>query len=371
MCVMDDTKIQEQRQKIKRYQEAYYNLCPLVSDAEYDAELEVLKRDCPDAPEIKKVGAPPPTHSIWEKVKHQIPMGSLSKANSEQEFLEWVQKTSTTNFFITHKIDGSSMELIYKAGKLARCVTRGDGVIGEDVTENVRQVPNIPEYLGKNVDATVRGEIIMTKKVFEEIYSEEYANPRNTAAAKVREKKKSGIDCQNLVFLAYWLSEGKSSGTMLDMFSNLNKSGFQTPEHLASFNIEDMKAEFASVKLKRPDIPYEIDGVVVSSNNLEHFEELGDLNMRPRGQIAWKFDALVGITTMVDVKWQVGPSGRVTPVAVVAPVGIGGVTITNISLHNLSIFRDLKLWKGCRVLISRRNDVIPYVEKNLDLPETA
>jgi DNA ligase (NAD+) len=357
------------RAKLRRYQESYYNLEPEVSDAEYDALASLVKSMSPDAPELVAVGAPVPTHSVWEKVAHKIPMGSLGKVNSDSEFDEWVSKTGAKEFFITHKIDGSSMELVYENGNLVQCVTRGDGVIGEDVTVNVKRIPNIPHKLTKPESITVRGEVVMYKEVFEKLYAEEYANPRNTAAGKVREKKKNGEDCANLTFLAYGLLDPDPPRTMFSLFCMLEMLGFQIPEYMSA-NVEGVKNFFTVLCNKgRESLPYQIDGAVVSVNDLQLMEELGDINMRPRGQTAWKFESASGITPVVNVRWQVGPTGRVTPVADVEPIEIGGVTITSISLHNLSIFRDLKLWKGCRVLVSRRNDVIPYIEKNLDLPE--
>ena len=364
--------VEEIRARVQYYQEKYYNLEPVVSDEEYDAIIDLLKKMDPNAPELKQVGAPVPTHSVWEKVPHKIPMGSLEKVNTEKEFEEWVAKTEAKEFFVTHKIDGSSMELVYQDGKLVQCVTRGDGTIGEDVTSNVMKVSNVPLEIPEKIDIVVRGEVVMLKSIFKNLYAEEYANPRNTAAGKVREKKNNGADCMNLVFIAYRLHQSDESEpirSMFSMFVMLEQMGFQIPEFLVG-EIDAMKMRFSTTEKGREEIPYEIDGLVVSINDMQLLEELGDLNMRPRGQIAWKFEAAVGITTVLGVRWQVGPSGRVTPVADIEPVSIGGVTITSVNLHNLSIFGDLKLSKGCRVLVSRRNDVIPYIEKNLDLPET-
>jgi len=361
--------LEELRSKLRQYQDAYYNLDPIVSDSEYDTLLAIIKGMDPNAPELTTVGAPIPSHSVWDKVSHIIPMGSLEKVNTNIEFNEWASKIGTKEFFITHKIDGSSMELVYENGILVRCISRGDGIIGEDVTVNINRVPGIPHKLPKPVSVIIRGEIVMFKEVFERLYSSEYANPRNTAAGKVREKKNNGDDCENLSFLAYGLLDPDPPHTMFSLFCMLEMMGFKVPEHMSG-SIESISNFFLALSNKgREALPYEIDGVVVSVNDLRLMEELGDLNMRPRGQIAWKFDSAKGITPVVEVRWQVGPSGRVTPVADVEPVEIGGVTITSISLHNLSIFRDLKLWKGCRVLVSRRGDVIPYIEKNMDLPE--
>lgn len=350
---------------LREAQEAYYNLQPKISDQEYDALADELKRLRPEDPAIKNVGAPTTQLSVWEKVPHEIPMGSLDKVNSEKEFLEWANKTQAELYFITHKIDGSSMELVYKAGDLVKCVTRGDGLIGEDVTVNVSQVLSIPKKLSIPIDAVIRGEIVMFKDVFQEKYAEEYANPRNTAAGKVRDKKGGGKDCKNLEFLAYWAKIPDQPKTLFYMKMWLEQHGFQTPKSSAG-RLDLMVNEFNHAVKIRNDIPYEIDGMVISINNIEELEELGDLNMRPKGQIAWKFDAAMGITRVNDIKWQNGSSGRITCVASVDPVNIGGVTITSVSLHNLKIFKDLRLFPKCRVLVSRRNDVIPYVEKNLD-----
>ena len=363
------SRIKELQEKLKIWREAYYNLDPIVPDDVYDAAKDELASLDPKNTEVTAVGASAPNGSIWEKVRHEIPMGSLAKVNSWEEFVEWTKPVESQEFFFTHKLDGSSMELVYVNGELKRCVTRGDGIIGEDVTANVSKVPNIPKTL-QGFSATIRGEIIMEKAVFKEKYSEEYANPRNTAAAKVREKKNSGADCENLKFYAYWMDSNDKPTTYRNMMHSLRRLGFNVPEFEVG-DVQAMRAEFEKTKENRLSIPYEIDGVVVSVNDLVKLDEMGSQNMRPLGQIAWKFDAAKRETRIRSVKWQVGPSGRITPVAVVDPVNIGGVVITNISLHNMWLFRDLNLHEGDRVLVSRRNDVIPYIERNLEMEEAA
>lgn len=363
----DVENLKKKRQKAR---DAYYNLEPMMSDPEYDALSDLIKRLDPDSPELQTIGAPSPAISPWEKVQHEILMGSLDKVNSTEEFLKWVEGVKATNWFITHKIDGSSMELVYRKGKLIRCVTRGDGIIGEDVTTNVSQIPSVPKVLPVPTDVTVRGEVVMFKEIFNKKYSSEYANPRNTAAGKVREKKGGGKGCLDLEFLAFWSHFEEPLDQAFTMFFSvmwLENHGFKVPSYQASNELGSLKQIYEETVKNREQIPYEIDGLVVSVNDLKKLGELGSPNGRPRGQIAWKFEAAVGITKAVEVKWQVGPSGRVTPVLVVEPVEIGGVTITNISLHNISLFQELKLWEGCQVLVSRRNDVIPYVERNLEL----
>lgn len=364
---MDESRAEELRRRVKEAREAYFNLDPIMSDQEYDSLVGELKVLNPDDAEVTAIGAPAPALSVWEKVRHEIPMGSLGKVNSHDEFQDWVRGTGTGEFFITHKIDGSSMEIVYENGLLTRCVTRGDGVVGEDVTVNVSQVPTVPKRVPVKGKLTVRGEVVMFRSVFQEKYASEYANPRNTAAAKVREKKHGGVHCKDLVFLAYWASDHpEKPRTFYDMIGWLRRSGFSVPAHYEPGDVEKMREVFGLESLGRGSLPYEIDGMVVSVNDLKKLADMGDHNMRPRGQIAWKFDAEMRETRVRDVVWQVGPTGRICPVAKVDPVNIGGVSITSVSLHNLSMFRELGLWHGCRVLVSRRNDVIPYIEQNLD-----
>ena len=367
---MSEERIEALRAELKAAKEAYYNLSPVMSDQEFDAKKDELARLSPEDEEVVTVGAAPPKYSVWEKVAHEIPMGSLSKVNETEEFAEWAGKTGLEDadpcFLITYKIDGSSLEAVYENGKLIRCVTRGDGKVGEDITHNASQIPDLPKEIPVHWErVVVRGEVVMPKSVFEAKYAEEYANPRNTAAGKVRDKKGGGRECQDLSFLAFTLMSDSAPATEDLRFRALRKMGFQAPDWWTGDSEAVAKRHRKIEEELRASLDYEIDGTVVRVNDVGVQEAMGALNMRPRGQVAWKFDPAMGVTKVMDVKWQVGNSGRVTPVAVLEPVSVGGVTITNVSLHNLSLFKDLGLWAGCDVLVSRRNDVIPYIEKNL------
>lgn len=387
----------------KQAQERYYNLDPIMPDAEYDLLIQGIRQEDPEAEEVKAVGAPPPRMSVWEKAEHEMPMGSLSKVNTSEEFDEWVASCGVTRtrpvtddsmdapdgarvgcwvrvgdawepknpFLFTLKVDGSSMELVYKAGKLVRCVTRGDGRVGEDVTANISRVPTVPASVGGGIDITVRGEIVMFKEVFESRYAAEYANPRNTGTGKVRDTKATDQDCESLTFLAYSMSMEKAPETEFERFKLLEELGFRTPEYGQGSSGDAARFHQGLAEGRRAQVPYEIDGTVIRVNEIREQEDLGDRDMRPRGQTAYKFEAARGISRVIDIKWQVGPTGRITPVASIEPVEVGGVTITSISLHNLAMFRELKLSRNCRVLVSRRNDVIPYIEENLDLGKAA
>jgi len=370
---MDDTRIKELSEEIKAARLAYYNLNPILTDQAYDALIDELKKLDPNHPEILAIGAPITQHTIWEKVKHIIPMGSLDKVKTSDEFRKWAEDAKVKNFLITHKIDGSSLEVVYRDGKLAMAVSRGDGTIGENITANAIQIPNLPKTIDIRIAGTdakeviIRGEVVMLKEVFQRLYASEYANPRNTAAGKIRDKKNKGSDCANLTFIAYTIMCDGIPKTEFYRFILLKNLGFEVPVCQAG-DIDSIIQYHESVKANRDAVPYEIDGTVIRINDVETQEALGDLNMRPRGQIAWKFDPYMGVSKIVNIKWQVGASnsGRITPVAVIEPINVGGVTITNISLHNLGVFNELKLKKGDKVLISRRSDVIPYIEENLD-----
>lgn len=366
----NEVNIDELRKELKEARESYYNLTPTMSDIEYDTKKELLESISPEDKEVTIVGAEPPKYSVWEKVKHEITMGSLNKVNEISEFDEWsdkiTEKTGETEFIITYKLDGSSLEIVYDKGKLVRCVTRGDGITGEDITENAVKIPNIPKEIAIEEKVVVRGEVMMTKSVFNEIYSNKYANPRNTAAGKIRDKKGGGEDCQNLTFIAFTLIANNAPENENTRFKILKKLGFTTPYYFLG-DKENIKDTHNHIIEQRDNIEYEIDGTVVRVNSVKAQEELGELNMRPRGQIAWKFAPQTGITKVQNIKWQVGPTGRITPVASVDPVSIGGVTITSITLHNIAMFKSLKLFKGCEVLVCRRNDVIPYIQENLNL----
>lgn len=365
---MSQDEISRIQAKLAEAREGYYNLSPIMSDAEYDTLKSKLEELDPQNPEIVAIGATVPKVSVWEKVRHEIPMGSLNKVTSVDEFLEWTKDhDADTEYFMCHKLDGSSLELIYENGVLVRGVTRGDGIVGEDITTNIIQIPSIPKKLLKDVPGRVfvRGEVIMHIDVFNKLYASEYANPRNTAAGKVRDKKGGGKDCKNLHFYAFELVLGTARPkTEENQFLALRAIGFTIPPCWRGTK-ETMVQDFKNEVECRDKCPYEIDGEVVSVNDIKHQDLLGSHNMRPKGKIAWKFESKTGVTKMVDVKWQVGPTGRITPVAVVEPVNIGGVTIENISLHNIKMFRELNLAKGDEVLVSRKNDVIPYIESNL------
>jgi DNA ligase (NAD+) len=354
-------------EKIKSAREAYYNLEPTMSDQEYDALLGELKSLEPTHKETTFVGAKVPDNTPWAKASHEIPMGSLNKINSKDEWIGWANKFGSSEYHMSYKLDGSSMELIYENGLLKQCITRGDGSVGEDVTRNISRVINIPKQIDHKGKICIRGEILMPKEIFKIKYSSEYANPRNTSAGIVRDFKAVASDkITDLKFIAYY-GHPTESDTFESMFKELENYGFEIPKLNYVATSKDIINQFDLVNRTRNELEFEIDGCVITLNNIKEFEKHGYVSMRPEASIAWKFDAAMAVSTVRDVRWTVGPTGRITPVAIIEPVNIGGVTITNVSLQNYGIFKELKLSENCRVLVSRRNDVIPYLHSNLDL----
>jgi DNA ligase (NAD+) len=296
-------------------------------------------------------------------------MGSQKKVNEEAEFVKWVKKTGAKTIVCQEKLDGLSVELVYKKGKLVQAITRGDGEEGEDITHNVihmaNTLPRLPKFTG-----SIRSELMIRKSDFKDYisYVGDYVNPRNAAAGISRRKTPDKRRLRYVRHVAF--------DCTADNVKKWNK------EHHKIRFLEDMGVECVFTKVvdiknaikgynlyqkkKRAKLDHEIDGLVFKVNDIAKQEALGEVSGRPRGQIAWKFAAEMRETILNSVSWEVGLTGRITPVAHVKPTIVSGAEIKKISLHNVSYFKSLKLFKGCRVLISRRGDVIPYLEKNLD-----
>lgn len=347
-------KIQHLEQKIKEAASAYYNAQPVISDEEFDALCDQLRALAPGSAVLQQVGAPPV--SPLQKIKHEIPMLSLGKVKTQQEFDGWVSGTGATKFVVEEKLDGISVELVYSNGMLRYALTRGDGETGENISHSVVQMKNVfaelPGFTG-----SLRGEIILRKSLFEENFSE-YANTRNTVSGLAR---KLEID-QRLKFLEivyYDLYAEQGFSTEKKKLQKIESMGCSVVANHVCTDVAGWYEDYADC---RGELDYDIDGLVIKVNDVSLQEELGVVGGRPKGQIAWKFPSLQARTKLRGVQWQVGLTGRITPVAILEPVELGGVTISRTSLHNLHNFRQLKLTGCSEVLLSRRNDVIPYIE---------
>ncbi len=366
----DAARAGELAERLERYRVAYYQGAPLVTDAAYDALEDELRAVAPAHPVLARVGAPAVSKE-WDKARHEIPMGSLNKVTSEAELDEWLarcdellakdgQPSIAGDLFAAEKLDGLSLELIYSGGELVDGLTRGDGEIGERITANVRRMRGVPGRIAERGHMSIRGEIIL-RISDRAAHFPEYSSTRNAAAGTAR--RLDGIGCEHLTVLVYDVADELAVASEVEKLELLRKLGFATPNSYAG-DAEAMRAIYRDyAEGKRAALDYEIDGLVVRANDLRAQAHLGDVNRRPRGAIAFKFASPVKITTVAAITWETGPSGRVTPVAGLLPVELVGAMVRRASLHNLSNVRRLGIAVGDEVLLSRRNDVIPYVEE--------
>ncbi|MCZ2222493.1 MAG: NAD-dependent DNA ligase LigA [Chitinophagales bacterium] len=358
---MSIDKVKELETKIAEAQENYYNKQPMVSDEVYDSWIDELKDLDPENKLLSIVGFEPT--SEWKKAKHKIPMGSLDKVNSKDEFIKWVTEISDKhNLLVTEKLDGISIEVIYEDGKFFQAITRGSGVEGEDITVNVKKMKGIKSKLKEPYSGSLRGEIILKKSDWKNHFPE-YSNPRNAASGIA--KRLDGVGCEHLTVFFYQEVSDNTLQTEEQVFSFLNNVELNVPNYkICSIDevgtIWDEYQEF-----KREQLDYDIDGLVVKFNNIDFQLSLGEKNLRPKGAIAFKFASKMKETLIKDIKWQVGNSGRVTPVAVIEPVIIDA-KIENASIYNIAYINKLGIDIGAKVLVSRRNDVIPRIEQVIE-----
>jgi DNA ligase (NAD+) len=363
-------RIVELAKLLRKYKDAYYNGTPLVSDAAYDALEDELRALDPTHEVIASVGAPATKVTAWEKARHAIPMGSLNKAVSEEEFRQWADRCNelgkkqklesiTGDLFVTEKLDGLSLAVSYDKGKLVDAITRGDGQVGERILANACRMKGVPGKLKGNHSLTVRGEIILKLSDMKKAFPDA-ANPRNQASGT--SKRLDGVGCEHLTVMFYDL-DGIDHDNEEQKFEILQDLGLFVP----SFKACDLDGALAYhkeyAKTKRAKLDYEIDGLVIRANDAHVQQMLGDLNNRPRAAIAFKFASQAKVTTLLDIVWETGSSGRVSPVAVVKPVVLAGATVQRASLHNAAMIAELDIGIGDEVLVSRRNDVIPYIEE--------
>ncbi|MBX3229024.1 MAG: NAD-dependent DNA ligase LigA [Labilithrix sp.] len=358
---------------VKKYKDAYYNGQPLVSDAAYDELEDELRRLAPDSAALKSIGAPAPAGGEWPKARHAIPMGSLNKAVNEAELRQWAERCDklgaeaglapiTTSLLVTEKLDGLSLAVNYVDGRIAEAITRGDGHVGENITPNARRMQGVPSRLPEKLTVSIRGEIILKLSDVKRGFPGYVATPRNKAAGT--SKRFDGEGCQYLTVMFYDLEGGpKEYATEEEKYEALSALGLIVPW----FTVTDLEGALRVhqdyVASKRGALDYEIDGLVVRANDLRSQHLLGELGDRPRAAVAFKFPSLAKNSKVVAITWETGPSGRVTPIAQVEPVDIGGAIVQNVSLHNTSNVERLGVGVGDEVLVSRRNDVIPYLEE--------
>lgn len=360
---------------------------PTITDQEYDDYYNELLSIEEKYPELKREDSP--TNRVggavldkFEKVNHDHPMLSFDDIFNEEEIIlfdERIKKVvSTAHYTLEPKMDGLSGSLIYKNGVLVRGATRGDGVTGEDITTNIKTIKSVPLRLTEDIDIEVRGEIYMSKKSFLEANREkiksgekEFANPRNAAAGSIRQLDSKVAAKRNLDFMAYFIPNPEDYGikTQKESLEFLRKLGFVTNYKLNGYakNIKDIINYIDSLSEKRDNLPFEIDGVVLKVDNLEDEKRLGFTSRVPRWGIAYKFPAKEVLTTLKEIKFTVGRTGKITPNAIFSPVHVSGSLVSKATLHNSDYCIDKDVRVGDTISIRKAGDVIPeVVEVKLD-----
>ena len=360
---------------------------PTISDQEYDdyfLELRKLEEKYPelkrdDSPTIKVGGA---ALDKFEKVRHERPMLSFDDIFNEDEIISFDERIKKVvahpTYTLEPKMDGLSGSLIYEKGILKRAATRGDGVTGEDITLNVKTIRTVPLRLTKEIDIEVRGEIYMSKDSFEKNNKERelnrlplFANPRNAAAGSVRQLDSKIAAKRGLDFLAYFLPNPENYGikTQSESIKFLSDLGFKTNLNINGFatNAKEIWNYIENLRSKRKDLTFPIDGVVLKVDSLKEEEELGTTSRVPRWGIAYKFPAEEVLTTLQDIIFTVGRTGKITPNAILSPVHVDGSLVSRATLHNedYCIAKDLRI--GDIVSLRKAGDVIPeVVEAKID-----
>ncbi len=384
----DYQRLQQLRQELLHHSHRYYVLDdPEIPDSEYDRLMRELQRleerfpewITPDSPSQRVGGAP---LAAFAEVTHLRPMLSLDNALNADEFIAFdkrirdrLRRQEEIEYACEPKYDGIAISLLYRNGVLERAATRGDGSVGEDVTLNVRTIKSVPlRLLGQEYPSLleVRGEIYMTKSGFEdmnrkaqELGSKSFINPRNAAAGSLRQLDPRITAQRPLTLCAYGVGEvdgGELPQHHTAILQQLADWGFAiSPEVSSAKGIEECLAFYQQLQEKRPSLPYDIDGIVYKVNSLELQAALGFVAKAPRWAVAFKFPAQEEMTVLRAVEFQVGRTGTITPVARLEPVFVGGVTVSNATLHNRDEIARLGVKVGDTVIIRRAGDVIPQI----------
>ena len=381
---------------LNRYATEYYTSDnPSVSDSEYDRlyrELVELEAAYPD-----QVLADSPTHRVggkvldgFEKYSHQYPLYSLQDAFSREEleaFDARVRKEVAHPTYICElKIDGLSISLTYEKGILVAGATRGDGSIGENITENLKRVKDIPLNLPEELDITVRGECYMPRASFDQVNQArqengepEFANPRNAAAGTLRQLDTAVVAKRNLATFLYQEASPSTRDSQEKVLKHLEQLGFVVnPKRILANNIDEIWDFIQEVGQERDNLPYDIDGVVIKVNDLASQEELGFTVKAPKWAVAYKFPAEEKEAQLLSVDWTVGRTGVVTPTANLTPVQLAGTTVSRATLHNVDYIAEKDIRKDDTVIVYKAGDIIPAVlrvieskrisEEKLDIP---
>ncbi|MEG0131714.1 MAG: NAD-dependent DNA ligase LigA [Acinetobacter sp.] len=378
-------------QVIAKHNHAYYVMDqPSISDSEYDHlfhQLKALEQQYPELTQsdtpTQKVGGK--AASKFESVTHAVPMLSLGNVFNQEDLFAFARRieerllNQKVQYDVELKLDGLAISLWYENGVLIRGVTRGDGETGEDITQNVKTIRNLPKILSSTYQPIpqlleVRGEVLMPKLGFEKLNADQaakgektFANPRNAAAGSLRQLDPNIAAARPLAFYAYGIAQSQPNHGVATMHGSLHwltNFGFEIAERqFLCTSIEEVQQRYEQIQQERPQLQVEIDGMVVKVDDLKQQQQLGFLSREPRWATAYKFPAQAALTTVDNIDWQVGRTGTLTPVARLAPVFVGGVTVSNVTLHNIGEIHRLDVRVGDTVSVYRTGDVIPKVEK--------
>lgn len=390
-----EEKYTKLRNEIEYHNNLYYNEDkPLISDMEYDALMRELKQFEQEYPELLKNeenGESSPTEKIggtasekFSKVRHRVPMLSLSNTYNISEIEDFDKRikkiilsenvkdhSKELEYILELKLDGLSISLIYENGVLIQAVTRGDGQVGEDVTENIMEIRTIPKKLKKNVSLEVRGEIILPISSFNRINQEReddgedvFANPRNAASGTIRQLDKTIVAERGLDCYLYYLVNAENYGinTHLESIEYIEKLGFKTTKIFEKYtDFKELEKSIDKWHNDRKKLDYETDGLVIKVNNFALYETLGYTTKSPRWAIAYKFPAEQVKTKLMDVTFQVGRTGVITPVAELEAVNLSGSVVKRASLHNFDEIRRKDIKIGDNVIVEKAAEIIPQV----------
>lgn len=353
---------------------------PSVPDSEYDKLLHELIDIETQHPELKTADSPTvrvggEAQSSFEKVRHETPMLSLSNAFNEDDLRRFDQRVreavGEVSYMCELKIDGLAVSLKYENGRLVQGLTRGDGTTGEDITENLKTIHAIPLTLKQPISFEVRGEAYMPRKSFMKLNKEKekkgeapFANPRNAAAGSLRQLDSKLAAARKLDIFLYSINDFTEldATSQSEALTELDELGFKTnPERIIAKTIDDVLDYIAHWTTSRDALSYDIDGIVIKVNAIEHQEEMGFTQKSPRWAIAYKFPAEEVVTTLLDIELSIGRTGVVTPTAVLEPVHVAGTTVSRASLHNEDLIHERDIRIGDEVVVKKAGDIIPEV----------
>lgn len=381
-----DSQDVESRIKFLRHCAALYEngqISPLT-DAEFDAEYYALQAIAPDHPFFNEVGGEIPEYTYGEKCKHDIIMGSLSKCLNIEDFRTYLKNTHGKNvgknFVFQHKVDGLSLSLLYRGGKLIRAVTRGDGIEGGIVTNNAKFVAGVLETIPCQDEVEIRGECYKNQFDFYDKWADlDYANPRNFCSGSIAHKDPQVTKERELNFVAYEVvrkdfdSELCKQQFLVDQGFDTLVSSTKTTKQGLSLDMVAKAAEKYMASIKRNELPYSIDGVVVKLNDITVAKTMGSTaqGRKPKSSTAIKFPPEEKETTILDIEVNVGRTGVLTPVGILDPINLAGTTVQRVTLHNFGAFKTNKdLCIGSKVVISKQGDIIPHILKIVSKGDT-